>query len=368
VAVQRTDWQADTLPAHLRMRFLLVDEHGAALTSGRSFGDLLRSEETASVRQGTGSPALPPVRAIGPEDLDTIEAQLPLTDPAGRVIGLFFPALKVDELRPGVQLLYVDNQAQSRRQNRLGLQFLYGQAFTKEMAALRKLVKAALTSHSASWLTLGAKVAATELRAQLLAFVLDAVFATAQGELPSRAEFETVVARAGAKGVLRTATVVLDQVLDTLQQRRAVSTKIRDWAARAKTNRNYQQERHQEYLTALDQIVPATFLHTLAAGQLLHKPRYLQALGLRIDRAEHSPQKDSKKAERLATPLARLRQLADCNNPSRDCQICQQEYGQLLEEFRVSIFAPELGTAQPVSEQRLLQKWQEVEAICRRVE
>jgi ATP-dependent helicase HrpA len=34
----------------------------------------------------------------------------------------------------------------------------------------------------------------------------------------------------------------------------------------------------------------------------------------------------------------------------------------------VSIFAPELGTAQPVSEQRLAQQWQEVENCCRSVE
>ena len=60
--------------------------------------------------------------------------------------------------------------------------------------------------------------------------------------------------------------------------------------------------------------------------------------------------------------------MAHFNNPTLPCRVCQQEYLELLEEFRISIFAPELGTAQPVSEQRLLQKWQEVENICRRVE
>ena len=87
-----------------------------------------------------------------------------------------------------------------------------------------------------------------------------------------------------------------------------------------------------------------------------------------IERAEHAPLKDAKKAERLAKPLARLQQMTHFKSPTMRCQSCQQQYLQLLEEFRVSIFAPELGTAQPVSEQRLLQKWQEVENICRRVE
>ena len=50
------------------------------------------------------------------------------------------------------------------------------------------------------------------------------------------------------------------------------------------------------------------------------------------------------------------------------CAASRREFAALVEEFRVSIFAPELGTAQPVSEQRLAQQWQEVENCCRSVE
>ena len=114
--------------------------------------------------------------------------------------------------------------------------------------------------------------------------------------------------------------------------------------------------------------MPETFLQDMGAGELSHKIRYLQALALRIERAEHSPLKDSKKAQRLQVPLGRLQQLEHYSNPTRPCQQRQQEYRQLIEEFRVSLFAPELGTAQPVSEQRLLLKWQEIEQSCRRVE
>ena len=77
----------------------------------------------------------------------------------------------------------------SRRLNRLGLHFLYGQHYAKEMTAIRKLCKASLTSHSASWLSLGAKTSATELRTSLQAFLLDAVFAVTEGELPSLRPF-----------------------------------------------------------------------------------------------------------------------------------------------------------------------------------
>jgi ATP-dependent helicase HrpA len=368
VVVQRTDWQADTLPPHLRMRFLLMDELGATLASSRSFNELLAHEETVDRKAVNGQLTLPPAREISAGDLDSIEKKFTLTDQSGRVVGLYFPTLKIDELHNAVQLHYVDSEALSRRQNRLGLQHLYGLAFPKEIAALRKLCKATLTGLSASWLTLGAKVSAAELRANLQAFLLDTVFATFDGDLPTCEQFQQVVAHAGTLGVLRTATTILDQVIDTLQQRRLVKTKITEWASRAKTNKNYQESRHSEYLNTLEQIVPEGFLQSLRAEQLRHKPRYLQALVLRIERAEHSPLKDEKKAERLVTPMNRLQQLNQFTNPSLPCRTCQQEYRDLLEEFRVSIFAPELGTAQPVSEQRLAQKWQEIENVCRRVE
>ncbi len=368
VAVPRTEWQAETLPPHLRMRFLLVDDQGITLAASRSIGDLIRHEETVGCKTVSGRHTLPTEREITAEDLDSIDKRLPLTDQNGRVIGLFFPALKVDAVHNTVWLQYIDSEAQSRRQNRLGLQFLYAQALSKEMGALRKLCKAAITSHSASWLTLGAKASAAELRADLQAFLLDAVFATGEGELPTCAQFQETLSRAGTEGVLRTATDLLDRVMQTLQQRRVVKNKIMEWATRARSNKNYQESRHNEYLAALMGIVPEDFLQSLRAEQLVHKPRYLQALALRIERAEHSPLKDDKKAERLKTPMNRLQQLAHFNNPSPSCRVCQQEYRNLLEEFRVSIFAPELGTAQPVSEQRLLEKWREVEDICRRVE
>ncbi len=369
VAVQRTDWQADTLPPHLKMRFLLVDEASAPVTSSRSFSDLLPYQGDPLLKTANSHHlVLPQEKEITAKDLDTITKQLPLTDPNGRVIGLYFPALKIDELHNTVQVHFIDDEEQSRQHNRLGLQFLYGQTCSKEIGAIRKLCKATITGHSASWLTLGAKASAAELRTALQAFLLDAIFSTSDGELPSCEQFQQTLTLAEKQGVLRTATAVLNKVVETLQHLREVKTKIAEWAARAKKNKNYQEDRHQEYLATLEHILPPTFLQSLRAEQLQHKPRYLQALALRIERAEHSPLKDAKKAERLRTSLNRLQQLDHFNTPSLSCRICQQQYRELIEEFRVSIFAPELGTAQPVSEQRLQQKWQEIENICRRVE
>ncbi|MDD2464738.1 MAG: ATP-dependent RNA helicase HrpA [Desulfobulbus sp.] len=366
--VERSDWQVDTLPLHLRMRFVLVDEQGKTIADSRSFDELSRlQQQIAPAPSAPLATALPQKQAITAQDLDHIEPRLPLSDAQGRVIGLYFPALDIDERQNTLFLHYVEDEQKSIDSIRLGLQFLYGLEFSKEMSSLRKLCKSSLTSHSASWLSLGTRASATVLRTDLLAFLLDGVLGTS-GHLPSLTEFQQNVVRVGHQGLLRTATELLELLHQTLQQRRAVYQKINDWKTRARANRSFQESRFQEYLDCLEQIVPTHFLCTLRPEELKHKPRYLQALSLRIERAEHAPLKDDKKAERLAKPLARLQQMAHFKRPTQPCHICQQEYLELLEEFRVSIFAPELGTAQPVSEQRLLQKWQEVENICRRVE
>ena len=81
-------------------------------------------------------------------------------------------------------------------------------------------------------------------------------------------------------------------------------------------------------------------------AQLAHLPRYLRAVAVRAERATLAPAKDAEKA-RLLAPFA------DWETRVPPAQ--RETFRWLLEEFRVSVFAQELGTAQPVSAQRLRQ-------------
>ncbi|MCL2459066.1 MAG: ATP-dependent RNA helicase HrpA, partial [Desulfobulbus sp.] len=369
VTVQRGDWQADTLPPHLRMRFLVLDDQGKILVAERSLAGLHEASRIEAVRRGTAAAlSLPPAREIVEDDLDSFPRHLILTTPDGRTAGLAFAALSPDPQRQTVSLRYLDDESQAKRQNRLGMRALYARHFAKEMTALRRLCQEAVINHSASWLSLGRTGSAAELRTDLEIFLLDHLFAAKTGEIPTCAHFSETVRQVGGQGLLRTAGALLASIIEMMQQRRTVSTRITAWATRARTAKNYQQKRHDDYLAALEQIVPADFLRRWHAGCLRHKRRYLQALALRVERAEHAPGKDDKKAERLRAPEARLAQMTRFDNSTPACLACQEAYRELLEEFRVSLFAPELGTAQPVSEQRLLQKWQETESVCRQAE
>ncbi len=92
------------------------------------------------------------------------------------------------------------------------------------------------------------------------------------------------------------------------------------------------------------------------------------ALEKRIQRAEHAPHKDIHKKKRLQPFLERLSQLKQKKGASHSCQEEISRYKTMVEEFRVSIFAPEIGTSLPVSEKRLTKQWQQLEDSCRSVE
>jgi ATP-dependent helicase HrpA len=95
-------------------------------------------------------------------------------------------------------------------------------------------------------------------------------------------------------------------------------------------------------------LLPADFLAATPFPQLAHLPRYLQAMKTRADRWKQDPARDARRAKQLA-PYVQAAAL------SREA-FCAEAAGRLrwlVEEFRVSLFAQELGTAEPVSPVKL---------------
>ena len=108
----------------------------------------------------------------------------------------------------------------------------------------------------------------------------------------------------------------------------------------------------------LDALLPPNFLAAIPFTQLAHLPRYLKALATRMERARLNPQKDKERALQLAPYLNALRQ-PETNSPkSAEARRRLEEFRWLVEEYKVSLFAQELGTAVPVSPQRLDQQRQ----------
>lgn len=103
-------------------------------------------------------------------------------------------------------------------------------------------------------------------------------------------------------------------------------------------------KRHPGLEQDIERLAPPDFLAKTPHAQLQHLPRYLKAVQIRAERAFVRPAKDSEKAARLAEVTG-----LETRVPTER----RETFRWMLEEFRVSLFAQELGTAEPVSAQRL---------------
>jgi ATP-dependent helicase HrpA len=88
---------------------------------------------------------------------------------------------------------------------------------------------------------------------------------------------------------------------------------------------------------------------------LQHLPRYLKAIVLRLDKLRADPARDATRmAEARAQDQRYWRLVAERKG---HVDVRMQEFRWLLEELRVSLFAQELRTPQPVSTKRLDRVW-----------
>jgi ATP-dependent helicase HrpA len=99
----------------------------------------------------------------------------------------------------------------------------------------------------------------------------------------------------------------------------------------------------------LEALLPADFIATTPFPQLGHLARYLKAMKLRADRWKENVARDLERAKRLAPYVKAVASLPVDTGGSA----AVERFRWLVEEFRVSLFAQELGTAEPVSTVKL---------------
>ena len=111
--------------------------------------------------------------------------------------------------------------------------------------------------------------------------------------------------------------------------------------------------------TQLAWLVFPGFLKAVPPERLKHYDRYLRGIRVRIDRARSNPSGDRTKESRVAPYWEQYREAILGKGPKIANRDALAEYRWMVEEFRVSVFAPEVRAAIPVSEKRLDAKWAE---------
>jgi ATP-dependent helicase HrpA len=107
----------------------------------------------------------------------------------------------------------------------------------------------------------------------------------------------------------------------------------------------------------LEHLVPPGLLQRAPRERLAHLPRFLRAIRVRLERLPNGPQKDQAKAAQVLPFwndwLKHHAGLRARGVPTEDLE----SFRWLLEEYRVSLFAPEVRTSVAVSAQRLTEQW-----------
>jgi ATP-dependent helicase HrpA len=176
-----------------------------------------------------------------------------------------------------------------------------------------------------------------ELREQVIEVALDRAFM--QAPLPgNEADFKRRIDE--GRGRL---TLIANEVA------RLGGTILSEYAAavrKIKDTKN-QPDATGDAMQQLQRLVPKRFLAVTPWTQLQHFPRYLKAIVLRLDKLRADPARDA----------ARMTELKPQEQRKGGVDERMQEFRWLLEELRVSFFAQELRTPQPVSVKRLDKLW-----------
>lgn len=109
----------------------------------------------------------------------------------------------------------------------------------------------------------------------------------------------------------------------------------------------------------LQALVGKRFIAETDYVQLAHFPRYLKAIGIRLEKLRADPARDARQQAEWQQAAAPWQRAQKDRQRAGDPRMV--EYRWLLEELRVSLFAQELRTPMPVSVKRLQKVWESMQ-------
>ena len=383
--VKRADFKLDMLSPHLFMNLCVVDEHGRQLGMGRNLG-ALKADWGSQARGAFQALAQLRVQSTGTATLQATDAKDKHASQDGATVAatatkagstssgaksgqktaiaqlrytawtfgdlpelmeinkggqslIGFPALV--DLIDAVQIEVFDELEVATQKHREGLRRLFALQIKDALKYLEKNIPD-LQKMAVAYMPLGT---ADELRQQIIEVALDRAFLMdplPSDELSFKKRIDEGRGRLTliANEVARLAGVILIEF--------AVATrKIKDTKNAPEATADCAQQ--------LQRLVPKRFLALTPWTQLQHYARYLKAIVLRLEKWRADPARDGAKLLELKPQEQRYWRLVAERKGAVDDRML--EFRWLLEELRVSFFAQELRTPQPVSVKRLDKAW-----------
>ena len=376
----RADIKADMLQAHHFMNFRVVDEHGRQLGHGRNIGALKAElggqargafQALAQLKLAQNTAATPAQPAsVAPKKEANVLPQpprhaSPATPPSkggdgggsrytawtfgelpelleikkGGQTLIGFPAL-IDQT-DAVTIEVFDEPETAALKHRVGLRRLFALQIKDALKYLEKNIPD-LQKMGVTFMQLGT---VEELREQIIGLALERAFLgdpLPTDELAFKKRIDE------GRGRL---TLIANEIA------RLTATILGEYALAVRKIKDSKNavEAAADCTTQMQRLVHKKFLLATPWERLQHLPRYLKAITARLDKYRADPKRDADRMNELRPQEQRYWRLVSERKGVSDERM--DEFRWLLEELRVSFFAQELKTPQPISVKRLEKAW-----------
>ncbi len=365
--VQRADFRPENLPLHCFMNFRLVDEYGRQIDLERNLGKL-RAEHAQAAREvfqevaatavnQIAAPSTHQPKLASPNQSATQNNHAAIAQTDNIKDWSFGELPEMLEIKRGKQTLYgypalVDQQTHcdievfddpelARKAHRLGLKRLFAIPMRETIKALHKQLPGA-RDLGLLFMSIGN---AEDLMTQVIDLAIER--SCLMEPLPTNAVTFKERLDQGKPKLALIAQEVARHTLASLQahadlQKRMAQLKALSASAHADVAQQIQNLIHQQFVAK----TPYEYL--------VHLPRYLKAVNMRIDKLRANPSRDAQcqqEWQSLANPWSKMIQAQKAYGGAVDVRL--EDFRWQLEELRVALYAQELKTPTPMSSKRL---------------
>lgn len=329
----------DKLPAHLRVRFAVEAADGTEVASGKDLGKL-REQLAGPVREAVADAFAGTLERAGlrawPDDLDVLPRVVETTGGGNPVRG--YPAFVT--AGDAVDVRVFASEVEQGAAMGPGIRRLLRLSVPSPVKTVQKQLD------TRTRLTLG-----TNPDGSLAALLDDcadaAVAALAPSPVWNGTEFAALRDRVAAAlaPTMRDVLSRVERVLAALQDvRLALPENVPPTQAEAVADVREQ----------LGSLLRTGFVSATGAANLTDLARYLMAISRRLERLPQGVNADRERMTRVHALQEVYDDFVGALSSSRAAADDVRDIARLIEEFRVSLWAQQLGTARPVSEQRIL--------------
>jgi len=341
VDIPASVWNEVEIPPYLRTRLSITDHHGREIQSGRDIPLLLQGRDIPSPDSGHWRKLRDKWERQGLIDWDFDD----LPEDFSTDNGLYaFPGLAPQGDKVDIRLFPARDSALSSHKKGVGI--LLSRRLTKDIRWMKRKWSLPMEAEK-SVLYFGGKSAVEKAMFKGLERLLF------HKNIRSKEEFEAylhTLSRDMAEKLkeIRSHTIA---VLDAYH---------RTWCSVLAIEKANKSNKRVLELCAcikgdMERLVPPDFPDHYLPERLAEIPRYLRAVEIRAERGANDLVKDNNKAHQIEVFLKALHEMsADLPlHASDQKREGIEEFRWMIEEFKVSVFAQELGTAFPVSAKRL---------------